>query len=220
MDSNFWLQKWKQNQIAFHRSEAHPLLAKHLPALELEQDSRVFLPLCGKTLDIAWLLGQGYRVAGAELSELAIQQLFAELGVEPAVSELGKLKQYSADGIDIFVGDIFELSPDRLGAVDAIYDRAALVALPEGTRDRYTTHLIDLTQAAPQLLICFEYDQSVMNGPPFSINREMVEGYYGDRYQLNLAESSELAGGLKGRIPTKENVWLMRDGLMRNEVPL
>ena len=69
MDTDFWLQRWQENNIAFHRSEANPLLVTHFKALGLAKGSRVFVPLCGKTKDIAWLLSQGYSVEGAELSQ-------------------------------------------------------------------------------------------------------------------------------------------------------
>lgn len=85
MDSSFWLNRWENNQIAFHIAEANPLLVEHFKALSLMQGSRVFIPLCGKTLDIAWLLANGCQVVGIELSELAIDQLFSELGIEPSV---------------------------------------------------------------------------------------------------------------------------------------
>jgi len=121
MDARFWHQRWEKNEIAFHASEANPLLLKYFKALSLAKGRRVFLPLCGKTLDISWLLSNGYRVAGAELSQIAIEQLFKELGVEPKVTELGESYHYSEKNIDIFVGDIFDLSSERLGPVDAVY---------------------------------------------------------------------------------------------------
>src|SRR5215831_11061782 len=167
MDARFWRQKWEQNEIAFHQSEVNPHLAAHFYKLSVAKGGRVFLPLCGKTLDIGWLLSQGYRVAGAELSRIAIEQLFMELGMQPEISGVGDVEQWSAYKIDIFVGDIFALSRQILGPVDAIYDRAALVALPENMRKRYAAHLTELTQKAPQLLISYEYDQRVMAGPPF-----------------------------------------------------
>ena len=210
MDSNFWLKKWEKNEIAFHKSEANPALVKHLPALDLAPGDRIFLPLCGKTLDIGWLLSQGYRVAGAELSDIAIEQLFNELGVEPEISEVGKSKHYSANNIDIFVGNIFDLSSEMLGPVDAIYDRAALVALPEEMRDRYTPHLMQITDSAPQLLICFEYDQSLMAGPPFSISPSEVARHYQDSYEPTLLQSQAVPGGLKGNSEAQEKVWLLQ----------
>ena len=211
MEANFWLQTWEENSIAFHKSEANPLLVKHFKALSLAEGSRLFLPLCGKTLDITWLLSRGYRVAGAELSKIAIEQLFTRLGMEPKISTVGPIDHYRAENIDIFGGDIFELSGEMLGSVDAIYDRAALVALPKEMRDRYTPHLTKITHKAPQLLICFEYDQSQMTGPPFSISDEEVRQHYEDNYDLTLLSRTDVAGGLKGKFAAKENVWLLGD---------
>ncbi len=211
MDANFWHQRWETNEIGFHKTEANPLLVKHFKELSLEEDSRVFLPLCGKTLDIAWLLSNGYRIVGVELSELAIKQLFRELGVEPGISKSEGVIQYSATNINIYVGDLFNMSGDMLGPVDAIYDRAALVALPEKMRSRYTRHIRKITGQAPQLLICFEYDQTLMEGPPFSISREEVYKHYRDTYDITLIESSNVTGGLKGICEAKESVWLLKN---------
>ena len=210
MDAGFWHQKWEKNEIGFHEGEANRLLVKYFNALSLAEGHRVFVPLCGKTLDIAWLLSNGFRVAGAELVESAIEQLFSELGIEPEISEVGGVKRYSAKNIDIFVGNIFSVSSEILGSVDAIYDRAALVALPEEIRRRYTGHLMEITDGTPQLLLTFEYDRSVMDGPPFSISNEEVIQHYGDRYELTLMESIAIPGGLKGKCAATENVWLLK----------
>jgi thiopurine S-methyltransferase len=210
MDPSFWHQRWAKNEIAFHEPKANPLLVTHFKVLSLAKGRRVFVPLCGKTLDIAWLLSQGYRVAGAELSETAITQLFAELGVGPQVSTVGALKRYSGPDIDIFVGNIFDLSASILGRVDAVYDRAALVALPEHMRLRYTEHLTHITDRAPQLLISYVYDQRVMDGPPFSVANEEVAQHYGRRYDVRLITSTNVPGGLKGKCAATENVWLLR----------
>ncbi|HET8722394.1 MAG TPA: thiopurine S-methyltransferase [Nitrospira sp.] len=210
MDPNFWHQRWEKNEIAFHEGKPNQLLVAHFQELSLAKGRRIFLPLCGKTRDISWLLSKGYRVAGAELSQLAIEQLFMDLGLQPDISETGDLRQWSAPQIDIFVGDLFALSRTTLGPIDAVYDRAALVALPDTMRPRYAAHLIELTRRAPQLLICYDYDQRVIDGPPFSIDHEEVARYYGGTYDLKLLASVEVAGGLKGKCPAKEHVWLLR----------
>src|SRR6185295_6383505 len=103
MNANFWHERWGKNDIAFHEKEANPLLIKYFEKLSLEKGSRVFLPLCGKTRDISWLLSNGYRIAGAELSKLAIEQLFTDLGVSPKISRVGEIDHYNAKNIDIFV---------------------------------------------------------------------------------------------------------------------
>lgn len=209
MEANFWHSKWEKNEIGFHGDEANPLLVKYFDELSLAAGSRVFLPLCGKTLDIHWLLDKGYRVAGAELSPLAIQQLFAELGVEPTITRVGDLDHYAAEAIDIYVGDIFHLTRDVLGPVDAVYDRAALVALPEAMRHRYAAHLAAFTDQAPQLLICFEYEQDLHAGPPFSIDGAEVHRHYGQMFDVTHLASTDVPGGLKGKCPATESVWLL-----------
>ena len=210
MQHDFWHQKWERNEIGFHLPEANPLLVKHLQALNLKNGSRVFLPLCGKTLDIAWLLSQGFQVAGAELSIVAIEQLFQSLNLTPSITHLGEVSHYSAANIDIFVGDIFKVSPAMLGKVDAVYDRAALVALPEDMRNAYVAHLKMLTNKARQLLICFEYDQTTHEGPPFSICADEVKAQYQSTYDLTLLESLAMTDGLKGKYPATEQVWLLK----------
>jgi thiopurine S-methyltransferase len=209
MEASFWHQKWERGEIGFHKSEANPLLIKHCEKLDLAQGSRIFLPLCGKTRDFAWLLACGYRVAGAELSELAIKELFNDLGVEPSISRMGELDLYRAKNIDIWVGDIFDVSAKMLGLVDAIYDRAALVAMTASGREQYTSHLMKITDAAPQLLICYEYNQQLMEGPPFSIHAEEVQHHYAAAYQLQPVESKDVVGGLKG-VGAFETVWLLQ----------
>jgi thiopurine S-methyltransferase len=212
MEASFWHQKWEKGDIGFHKSETNPLLVDHFEKLDLAEGGRVFLPLCGKTRDFAWLLACGYRVVGVELSELAIQELFADLSIEPKISRVGELAFYRANDIDIAVGDIFAVSAEMVGHVDAIYDRAALVALPTHMRDNYTSHLMKITNAAPQLLICYEYNQQLINGPPFSITAEEVKRHYAATYQLQPIESKDVAGGFKGKVASSETVWLLQTG--------
>lgn len=208
MDHGFWHDRWQSGRIGFHVSKPNPLLVKHFPTLSLADNSRVFVPLCGKTLDIGWLLSKGHGAVGVELSELAIQQLFEELGVKPAIADLGKLKRYSADGIDIFVGDIFDLTPALLGPVDAVFDRAALVALPEAMRTSYAPHVDEITGTAPQLLVTFEYDPALIEGPPFFIPAEEIMRLYSERYDVSTLSITGVPGGFKG-VHAKERVWLL-----------
>ncbi len=210
MHHDFWHKKWQTNQIGFHLPEANPLLVEHFTSLYLPLGARVFLPLCGKTVDITWLLAQGYQVAGAELSQIAIEDLFNSLHVTPTITKQGEILHYSAPNIDMFVGDIFKVTPAMLGKVDAIYDRAALVALPEAMRAQYTTHLMTLTNTAPQFVICFVYDQKLQAGPPFSVTAEEVKQHYQPPYALTPLASEPVEGGLKGLCPATEQVWLLK----------
>ena len=210
MEANFWHARWEENLIGFHLPQPNPKLVQYFKQLNLKPNDRVFVPLCGKTIDIAWLLAQGMRVVGVELSPLAIEQLFIELKVTPQKTVQGKLIHYSAPQLDIFVGDIFDLDREILGHVDAIYDRAAIVALPDDLRARYAAHLIALAPKANQLLISYEYDQSLISGPPFSVTPKHIQNYYQASYQITELVRLDVEGGLKGLYPAQEAVWFLK----------
>lgn len=210
MDKTFWHGKWERGELGFHQAQGNPLLKQHFDQLGLARGARVFVPLCGKTGDIPWLLSCGCQVVGCELSELAVQELFQELGVSATVTEHGSLKHYSTSSIDLWVGDLFELTHDHLGTVDAVYDRAALVALPDSLRADYARQLTRITGRAPQLLICFEYEQTEMTGPPFAIHEHEVRQLYPQPYRVQLINRVPVTGGLKGHVTADEAVWLVQ----------
>ncbi len=211
MDAQFWNMKWQKNQIGFHLAAVNPLLVKYFPVMGLKEGARVFVPLCGKTLDIHWFLQRGMNVVGVELSQIAVEQLFSEIGLTPQISNVAPNMQcFKAKNLNIFVGDIFTLSRALLGDVQAIYDRAALVALPPAMRAAYAEHLMDISGKAEQLLVTLEYDQSCIAGPPFSVPRQDIHRYYGAEYAINCLESTAVTGGLKGGVPATENVWVLK----------
>ncbi len=208
-ENKLWLERWKNREIGFNQVEVSFLLKQYFEKLNLQSGSKVLVPLCGKTIDISWLLAEGYGVVGIELSEVAVKELFEELGVSSEVSKLGELIVYRAKNITVFVGDIFEVTAEMLGKIDAIYDRAAIVALTKTVREKYTAHLRAISNNAPQLLITVEYDQSLMNRTPYSVDEEEVRDHYAEYYTLELLSRREIQGGFKGKIPASDVVWLL-----------
>ena len=131
MHQDFWHERWRTGQIGFHQSSVHPFLARWWPRLEPPAGARVYVPLCGKSLDMVWLAERGHRVVGSELSEVAIRDFFADRGLEPAFTRDGEFTHYESGPYEIIAGDALALTPGVLGHVDAAYDRAALVALQD-----------------------------------------------------------------------------------------
>ena len=209
MHADFWHRRWAKNEIGFHLAEVNPLLVAFWPRLKLAAGSQVFVPLCGKTLDIHWLLAADFKVIGAELNESAVQQLFAELGLAANVDEIGPLRRYQADNLQVYAGDIFALDAASLGPIAAVYDRAALVALPAEMRSDYAAHLAAISQCAPQLLISFDYAQEQLAGPPFSVPASAVHALYDAHYHSQRLASVPIEGGLKGQCAADEQVWLL-----------
>lgn len=186
MEPEFWRQRWQENKIGFHLDEVNPYLIEHWPRLEVTSGARVFVPLCGKSMDMAWLAAQGYEVEAIEVSELAIEQFFDEQGLPYERQEVDEWVAYrsaSATGsVRIWCGDFFKLESQQIGPIDVVYDRASLIALPPEMRSQYVQKLLELTGPVPQFLITLSYDQGQMQGPPFSVEHAEVNELYEQAY--------------------------------------
>ncbi|MEO0485119.1 MAG: thiopurine S-methyltransferase [Pseudomonadota bacterium] len=200
MEQSFWHERWSSGRIAFHEGEVNAILRDHVDLL----GSRVFLPLCGKAVDLAWLAAREHEVVGAELDAIAVEAFFAEQDQTPDIDAAGPLKRYRAGAVTIFQGDIFALTADALGPVDAVFDRAALVALPPAMRVDYAQHLASLTAHAPQLLVTYEYDNPAMQGPPHSVPPTEVLDHYGAEYTVTELLRAPITGLLTQRTTGSE----------------
>jgi len=204
MQSDFWQQRWQSNEIGFHEGAVNRFLAEHWSALAPRGDETVFVPLCGKAVDMVWLRERGHRVLGVELSSIACRAFFTERGIEPTVTETGAFLHFSSDGFDLFCGDVFDLQRGQLLDADLFYDRAALIALPPDVRERYCAHLGEIIRPdARGLLITLDYPAQAFDGPPFPVSDEEVHRRLGirfdidRRYQAPLANERLIKRGLK-----------------------
>ena len=182
MEPDFWHQRWQQNQIGFHQGEVNPYLQRYWSELNVPAPARVLVPLCGKSLDLTWLMQQGYAVEGVELSELAVQAFFEEQGIAAQQSRQGEFQVWEGDRLRFWCGDFFNLTAAQLGPIDAVYDRAALIALPPAMRQQYVQHMHTLVGEVPHLLITLEYPQAQMDGPPFSVEQAEVDALFSERF--------------------------------------
>lgn len=87
MTPEFWHKRWQEKRIGFNQSAVNPLLTEYIDHLDLAVGSRIFVPLCGKSIDMVWLAAQGYDVVGVELVETAVQEFFAEQNIQSIVSQ-------------------------------------------------------------------------------------------------------------------------------------
>ena len=193
MHPDFWHQRWQDNQIGFHQDKPTPLLLKHWPSLGLTSGCRVFVPLAGKSLDMLWLASRGHRVLGVEIEPLAVEQFFAENGLTPTMRQSEFGTRYRADEIELICGDAFALDADALSDCDAVFDRAALIALPPDMRRRYVQELYTLLpQSCSGLLITLEYPPHEKQGPPFTVPEAEVRELFGRHWNVETLQRSDI----------------------------
>lgn len=189
MHPEFWHERWRTQRIGFHRDAPLPLLVAHWPTLRLPAGARVFVPLCGKSLDMVWLAEQGHRVLGVELSELAVQAFFDGRGLTPQIHDTAAGRHYTAGPFELIVGDAFALDASVLADCAAVYDRAAMIALPSDLRATYAaTAWRRLPAGCRGLLVTLVYPQREKAGPPFSVDADEVHALLDADWHVDLVE--------------------------------
>ena len=180
-----WINRWENNKIGWHAEQVNRHLIKYLNKFDLLTGESIFVPLCGKTNDMLFLLEKDLKVIGVEMSNLAIEQFFSENQLDYVVSQIDKFVLYEGEGIKLYCGDFFDLKSKHLENVRAIYDRASLIALNEDLRQKYVKHLSDIIEFdARILLLTLNYPQHQRSGPPFAVSKEEVNQLYNGSFDI------------------------------------
>ena len=204
MRHQFWLDKWQNNQIGFHEEQPHPLLVEHFPGPP-EAGARVLVPLCGKAVDMAWLVEKGWQVVGVEISEIAVRDFFSEQKIPVQRVQHDPLLEYSGESVRLICADYFEVEPHMVGQVSAVYDRAALIAMDDKDRPRYVAHTAQLAPLAPVFLVGLEYIEGQVNPPPFCVDSGAVSTLYVDRGVELVAQREST---VKGTAAVEKGYWI------------
>jgi len=196
MRPSFWIDLWREGRSGFHQSIVQPSLEKFWPALA--PGSSVLVPLCGKSLDMLWLEQQGLEVTGVELADQAVKEFCQENGLAFSVSnDEGQMIYHLRNrNIRLIVDDFFNFAEACKGeCFDSLYDRAALVALPNEMRKPYVAACQKLLCEKPEgMLITLEYEQELMQGPPFSVPVTEVQRLWSG--QISCVDSSDVLDDL------------------------
>ena len=195
MDNRYWLERWEKGQIGFHQAEIEPALIKQFSTLK---PTKVFVPFCGKSKDLIWLASQGHHVLGVEISELACRAFFDENKLAYQAVRKRKFTIFSAQNIEIYCGDFFDLNSEDMNGLGAVYDRAALIALPSDIRARYAEHMRKLLVGKRPLLflqICLERTPDDNWGPPFSVSEKELNRLYGESFEIDLINRESVEQG-------------------------
>jgi thiopurine S-methyltransferase len=182
VNKSFWIERWSKNEIGFHQSAVNQYLQSHWPRLGVAKGATVFVPLCGKSLDMIWLREQGYLVVGVEVARVAVREFFSEHKLKSQISVEPFFERWEAEGFTVLAGDLLEFSREDLPRIDAVFDRASLIAFPPDMRPRYVEKMRALVpRTATTLLVSLTYPQAEMKGPPFSVDEAEVRRLYSNQ---------------------------------------
>lgn len=205
-DCSYWIERWDQNEIGFHKPTVHQMLIKHQDKLFADgKPKTIFVPLCGKTLDLKWFADQDIQTTGLDVAEVALKQVFTENGLEweekpiPLLGESGKLLHTKDGKLKLYCGDMMKFSKDVAGTFDAIWDRGALVALPRADIKRYSQILMNVLKPCGRMLVeLMQYNLSIMDDidpsstkppPPFPMYEEDLKDLYGSDCSVEFVDS-------------------------------
>jgi thiopurine S-methyltransferase len=190
MEKDFWHERWQEGKIGFHRAEANQKLLDFWPKLDLKEKSRVLIPLCGKSIDLLWLQKKGFDVFGVELSPIALDCFFKENQLSYQQEEKKHHRLYQHENLHLYEGCLFDFAPFEVGLMDAIYDRASVVALPPQMRERYFKHITTLLRPGGQILmVTIEYPQEKIDGPPFNVSEQEVRQMMGENFEIEILQN-------------------------------
>jgi thiopurine S-methyltransferase len=193
MNLDFWKSRWEKRQTGWHLEQIHPKLIQFWPRLSLDSQATVLVPFCGKSLDLDWLTEQHHRVIGVEWVEEPSREVISRHTSSYNEQKADGFNVFTGDSLQIWNGDFFNLQPDHLPSIDAVYDRGSLVSLPRSGRSRYVRCLTQWTHSHTQMLIiCYEYNQDEMQGPPFSVPRTEIDTLYGNHFTIELIHNESI----------------------------
>ena len=193
VDHQHWHDRWRDNRIGFHETAVNPHLQNYLSEFNLPAGSKIFVPLCGKAVDMAWLAEQGYEVVGIEISRVALEAFFAEQELEYTCTDTDRFRVYRSGRITLLEGDFYDLETEDIKDCAMVYDRASLIAMEAPDRPDYYRHMLSILPATcNMLLIALEYDQAEMRGPPFAVSEAEVRSRYADDFSIRLLERNSI----------------------------
>lgn len=186
MEKDYWLNKWQINDVAFHEKKVAADLIAYFDELHLQSGDRIFVPLCGKSKDMLWLAEKGFYVVGNDISPIACEDFFTELGITPQITEHSKFTKYQYNNIELFCGDLFDLTHDNLLDIKAVYDWKALIALPQKQRKKYLDHIVACLGKNIKILLLTRETSCNVKPPPFPITQEEVQALYGAYFDVKI----------------------------------
>ena len=218
--------QWNNNQIGWHESDVHHSLSKHgdtiIPNFSVKEDEtcseqvRVFVPLCGKTVDLAFLarhpsVSDVVGVDGIQQALLEFTKEQPDLRITKQTGGSDAYGRFTGKGLTLLKGDFFDLQQgDTGGRFDAVWDRASFIAINPSLREEYVKVMGRLIKPGGVLLVStIEYtgtEEAMQMGPPFSVPESEVRKWYENEAWVESVELVEKLDEFQ-RAPETKELW-------------
>ena len=215
MDNQQWIQRWREGRTPFHQEQVNPWLLHYRHLLEPLAGCSVLVPLCGMSVDMGHLADAGALVTGVDVAEQPLRQFFRQRNLDPVQEFRAGTPVFRAGPFTLLAGDFLQEAERLAGPWNVIWDRAALIALPGHQRRPYADLLLRLLAPGGRiLLVGLEYDDSLMDGPPYNVPAESIEELFKAAGSVEMLARKELdRDNLQQRIHdltwVKETVFLI-----------
>ena len=147
-----WASYWVRKNPGFHEGEVNVYLQRYLNLFCLQPGDTIFMPLCGKAVDILWLSQQGFHVVGVELCAPAIESFFEESRLQYEKKNSEHFVIYRSSNITLYQGDFMNLTAQQLESCQLVYDRASIVAIESFNRSAYVHQMLEIV---PEAFPCY-----------------------------------------------------------------
>lgn len=193
MDVSYWKKRWLDGQTGWHENEVHPLLIKYYDFLSLSLKKHFFFPLCGKTLDLDWILSKNHTTTGVEASEIAIKEVENRLKVSFKKAAYQNFTKHTFGNLTLMQGNYFDLDTTLIDPIDVVFDRGAFVAIHPNQRKKYIEMYNKLlTHESIILLVAYQYNENASTNPPYSLSELQIRALMEPDFDIEICESEEI----------------------------
>lgn len=196
-NEKFW--KSSSDNPSFHVSSPHRTLIKYYNQIfKDDSEKRVFIPLCGKSLDMLYLTDQGHEVVGVEFSDFAVKSFFEDSKLDYTKEAIKNFVIWKskdpAKNVTIYQGDFYEVESKTLGFFDVVWDRGSFTAINIDDRELYTDIMFQIMKPSARYLVqVCKYDGSLYGGPPHYVTEHAMKSTFGRKCNFEKLETRIVA---------------------------
>lgn len=186
MTVGMWKECWNTPNVEFHNPQLNELFVKYHQRMLTRPGMRIFVPLCGKAVEMKWLVDHGHKVVGLEAAPVPCKAFFEENGIPYNVKEMKGIHGEKYESLDhnivIYSCDFFLFTADICGEFDGIWDSGGLNSMDVEDREAYIRRIRTLMgKGCVNLTEFVNFDKSMVD-ITWSMTKEELQKVFGEGF--------------------------------------